>query len=107
MPSTFRNFAVMKQMTFRNFAVMKQIVFVAALFFTTLCYAQHQPPMRLWYNHPAQYFEESLPIGNGRLGALVYSGTDSCLIHLSDITLCTGQPVPKRHHAMDGKARRP
>ena len=30
-----------------------------------------QAPMRLWYSQPAQYFEESLPIGNGKLGALV------------------------------------
>ena len=27
------------------------------------------------YDHPADYFEESLPLGNGRLGALVYGGT--------------------------------
>ncbi len=51
--------------------------------------------MRLWYDKPAQYFEESLPIGNGRMGALVYGGTDTCLIHLNDITLWTGKPVDK------------
>ena len=58
---------------------------------TTL--AQQQLPMRLWYDKPAQFFEESLPIGNGKLGALLYGGTDSCLIHLNDITLWTGKPV--------------
>ena len=78
---------------FRNFAVMKQLVLVAALFFGVFCHAQIQPPLRLWYDRPAQYFEESLPIGNGRLGALVYGGTDSCFIYLNDITLWTGQPV--------------
>ena len=55
-----------------------------------------QQPMRLWYSQPAQYFEESLPIGNGRLGALVYGGTDTCTIHLNDITLWTGQPVNRQ-----------
>ena len=49
--------------------------------------------MRLWYDRPAHYFEESLPVGNGRLGALVYGGTDSCLIYLNDITFWTGKPV--------------
>ena len=49
--------------------------------------------MRLWYDHSALYFEESLPIGNGRLGALVYGGADTCTIHLNDITLWTGKPV--------------
>ena len=66
------------------------------LFLSTILFAvqaQQQLPMRLWYNRPAQYFEESLPIGNGKLGALVYGGTDSCLIHLNDITFWTGKPV--------------
>ena len=66
------------------------------LFLTTiLCtiQAQQQLPMQLWYDKPALYFEESLPIGNGKLGALVYGGTDSCLIHLNDITFWTGKPV--------------
>ena len=35
--------------------------------------AQQQLPMKLWYNTPATYFEESMPIGSG-LGALVYGG---------------------------------
>ena len=60
----------------------------------TLCgTAQTQSAMRLFYNQKAQYFEESLPIGNGKLGALVYGGADTCLIHLNDITLWTGKPV--------------
>ena len=66
------------------------------LFLSTTLFAvqaQQQLPMRLWYNRPAQYFEESLPIGNGKLGALVYGGTDSCLIYLNDITFWTGKPV--------------
>ena len=65
--------------------------------------AQGQQPMRLWYDQPARYFEESLPIGNGKLGALVYGGTDTCLIHLNDITLWTGKPVDRNEGA--GAAR--
>ena len=44
------------------------------------------------YDHPADYFEESLPLGNGRLGALVYGGTGRERISLNDITLWTGEP---------------
>ena len=57
--------------------------------------ADGQLPMRLWYERPAEYFEESLPIGNGKLGALVYGGTDTCLVQLNDITLWTGKPVDR------------
>ena len=60
----------------------------------TLCEAQTtQAPMVLQYDKPATYFEESLPIGNGKMGALVYGGTDDNIIYLNDITLWTGKPV--------------
>ena len=51
--------------------------------------------MVLQYDKPATYFEESLPIGNGKLGALVYGGTDDNIIYLNDITLWTGKPVDR------------
>ena len=57
--------------------------------------AQEQAPMLLQYDRPADFFEESLPIGNGKLGALVYSGTDDNIIYLNDITLWTGKPVDR------------
>ena len=67
----------------------------------TLCEAQEcqsqceQAPMVLQYDQPAAYFEESLPIGNGKMGALVYGGTDDNIIYLNDITLWTGNPVDR------------
>ncbi len=57
--------------------------------------AQEQAPMVLQYDRPADYFEESLPIGNGKIGALVYGGTDDNIIYLNDITLWTGKPVDR------------
>ena len=49
--------------------------------------------LKLWYKSPAQFFEESLPVGNGRLGALIYGGANNDTIYLNDITLWTGKPV--------------
>ena len=46
----------------------------------------------LHYDRPATFFEEALPLGNGRLGALVYGGTEEERISLNDITLWTGEP---------------
>ena len=54
-----------------------------------------QLPMRLWYDQPAQYFEESLPVGNGRLGALVYGHPDEDIVQLNDITFWTGGPYDR------------
>ena len=76
--------------------MMKKILLTAfAAAMTVTLTAQEQQPMRLWYNHEARLFEESLPIGNGKLGALVYGGADDNLIYLNDITLWTGRPVDR------------
>jgi alpha-L-fucosidase 2 len=47
----------------------------------------------LWYNQPAQYFEESLVLGNGIMGASVFGGVSSDKIYLNDATLWSGGPV--------------
>ncbi|MGB2847956.1 MAG: glycoside hydrolase family 95 protein [Saprospiraceae bacterium] len=47
----------------------------------------------LWYRTPASHFEEALPIGNGRIGAMVYGGIDTDRLSLNDITLWSGEPV--------------
>lgn len=46
----------------------------------------------LHYDRPAAYFEEALPIGNGRLGAMVYGNPGEDVFTLNDITLWTGEP---------------
>ena len=47
----------------------------------------------LWYKQPAQYFEESLALGNGTMGASVFGGVNSDKIFLNDATLWSGEPV--------------
>ena len=47
----------------------------------------------LWYNQPAEFFEESLVLGNGKLGATVFGGVNSDKIYLNDATLWSGEPV--------------
>ena len=52
-----------------------------------------QSPTKLWYNQPAEYFEETLVLGNGKMGATVFGGTASDKIYLNDATLWSGEPV--------------
>lgn len=47
----------------------------------------------LWYNQSAKYFEESLVLGNGKVGASVFGGVVSDQIYLNDATLWSGGPV--------------
>ena len=52
----------------------------------------HADNLTLKYDAPAQYFEETLVIGNGTQGATIYGGRTSDRISLNDITLWTGEP---------------
>jgi len=51
------------------------------------------PPFRLWYNQPAAEWTEALPLGNGRLGAMVYGTLQQERIQLNEESLWAGQPV--------------
>src|SRR4051794_35005763 len=48
--------------------------------------------LRLWYTRPAGPWEEALPIGSGRLGAMVFGGTADERIQFNEDTLWTGRP---------------
>jgi alpha-L-fucosidase 2 len=67
------------------------LAFLVTFFETELC--QSQSTNTLWYKQPAQYFEESLVLGNGKVGASVFGGVASDRIYLNDITLWSGEPV--------------
>ena len=47
---------------------------------------------RLYYTHPAEYWEAALPVGNGRLGAMIYGGVCHEEIALNEDTLWSGLP---------------
>lgn len=53
----------------------------------------------LWYPKPAEKWEEALPVGSGRLGAMVFGGTSSERIQFNEDTLWTGKP---QDYARDG-----
>jgi alpha-L-fucosidase 2 len=46
----------------------------------------------LWYSHPAEKWENALPLGNGRLGAMVFGKTDEETIQLNEDTYWSGGP---------------
>lgn len=46
----------------------------------------------LWYTKPAEKWTDALPIGNGRLGAMVFAGTAVDHIQFNEETVWTGQP---------------
>jgi alpha-L-fucosidase 2 len=52
-----------------------------------------QSALTLHYDQPASIWTEALPIGNGRLGAMIFGGVNEELIQLNEATLWSGGPV--------------
>ncbi len=90
---------------------MYRILFICVLtvFFILPLFAENSNPMQLWYRHPAAEWTDALPIGNGRLGAMVFGGVDDDRIQLNEDTMWSGHPIeratPGAKQAL-GKARK-
>ena len=73
---------------------MKQhliIIFFLALWLG--CFSQNQPALKLWYTtESGKTWENALPIGNGRLGAMIYGNPAKEIIQLNENTLWSGSP---------------
>src|SRR5665647_3344937 len=54
--------------------------------------AQNNLPLKLWYDQPAKQWVEALPVGNGRLGAMVFGDPTNEVIQLNENTLWAGSP---------------
>ncbi len=46
----------------------------------------------LWWNKPAEKWEEAIPLGNGRLGVMVFGGLENERLQLNEDTLWAGGP---------------
>ncbi|HEU4391231.1 MAG TPA: glycoside hydrolase family 95 protein [Blastocatellia bacterium] len=59
-------------------------------------------PLLLWYDKPAAQWLEALPIGNGRLGAMIFGGIGNERLQLNEDTLFAGSPYePNNSQALD------
>lgn len=72
---------------------MKTLYFACVLFVTTVSLAQTGSDLKLWYNNPSgNTWENALPIGNGRLGAMIYGNVQKEIIQLNEHTVWSGSP---------------
>lgn len=70
-------------------------IFIGFLFLIGLTThsAFSQTDLRLWYSQPARNWNEALPVGNGRLGAMIFGKVEEELIQLNEETLWSGGPA--------------
>ena len=77
---------------------MKNAGYLIALLAIVVCDSAGQPASgsttttMLWYDHPALKWENALPVGNGRLGAMVFGRTDAERIQFNEETYWSGGP---------------
>lgn len=74
---------------------MRSILICSLLLFVSdvvpLCAADRAVDPVLWYKHPAQGWNDALPIGNGRLGGMVFGGIEKERIQLNEDTVWNGK----------------
>ena len=84
----------------------KPILFVMfSLILTTTVVIGQESFLKLWYDRPATQWVEALPIGNGRLGAMVFGDPCNEIIQLNENTVWAGQP--NRNDNPEAKAALP
>jgi alpha-L-fucosidase 2 len=85
---------------------MRKIIFwiISLAVFINLS-AQDESLLKLWYVKPAKVWVEALPVGNGRLGAMVFGDPVKETIQLNENTVWAGQP--NRNDNLDAKAALP
>ena len=47
--------------------------------------------MKIWFTRPAETWNEALPVGNGRLGAMIFGGIEKEHLELNESTVWTGE----------------
>ncbi len=68
-----------------------QIIYILLGIVSTIS-AQENHYFKLWYNQPAEHWVEALPVGTGRLGAMVYGDPYKETIQLNENTVWAGKP---------------
>ena len=71
---------------------MKKALSIIFLFVFANSFSQNNS-LKLWYNQPSgTTWENALPIGNGKLGAMVYGNVDTETVQLNECTVWSGSP---------------
>jgi alpha-L-fucosidase 2 len=72
---------------------MKHLFSAFFLLMSIVSFSQTRPGLKLWYNKPSgTVWENALPIGNGRLGAMIYGNVERETIQLNEHTVWSGSP---------------
>lgn len=89
---TTKNKASNLMRTNKIFSSVMQVLLMASVCLLQQAQAQSAADLQLWFDAPATHFTQSLPLGNGRLGAMVFGGIGEERIVLNESSLWSGGP---------------
>jgi alpha-L-fucosidase 2 len=68
-------------------------IFIISIIFPISLKAQPTSSgMKIWFNRPAESWNDALPVGNGRLGAMIFGGIEKERLQLNEESIWTGKP---------------
>ena len=85
---------------------MKKLLLIAAVTLVSIgCTSKETQQLKLWYDAPANQWTDALPLGNGRLGAMVFGTPAQERIQINEETIWGGGPHNNvNYDAKDGLA---
>lgn len=66
--------------------------YISLILILIVCIKVSSQNLRLWFNEPAKQWVEALPLGNSRLGVMVYGGIEKDELQLNEETIWGGAP---------------
>jgi alpha-L-fucosidase 2 len=85
----------MKTQSSSILALVFGVVFASAPAAIPLAAPATMSPNVLWYDKPATKWVQALPVGNGRLGVMIFGQPASERLELNDVTIWSGHPQPE------------
>jgi alpha-L-fucosidase 2 len=70
--------------------IKRSYLIVVYLCFTLPLCAQNK--LLIWYDKPASYWEEAIPVGNGKIAGMIFGRTNDEIIQLNEETVSAGSP---------------
>lgn len=78
--------------TMKNKYLLTFLIIVLSIANIQNIISQNSRSYTLWYEQPADEWMKSIPLGNGRIGAMVFGGVETETVALNEITMWSGQP---------------
>ena len=83
--------------------IIKKLFLTGCMALSLLPLQTRAQEYKLWYDQPAHVWTEALPLGNGRLGAMLYGNPAAEQIQLNEETIWAGRPNQSGSFGMDSE----